>query len=178
VDTAANAAQVAVVNNALAASPDEAKYEAELDALWADSKGDSNRYYQGVQKIAERDGLALDVLLTAFPSGAVSRAGGQYILRSQIADKIWTFNRTGSALKPDSAHRAASFLSKRQLESGKIFTITGKDGVKRTLLQTEGSFNGKKGIYEYIVDKSNNVTHQRFIEGGKITGKPNQKVVK
>lgn len=64
------------------------------------------------------------------------------------------------------------------MESGKVFIITGNDGVKRTLLQTKGKFNNKDGIYEYIINKSNNVTHQRFIEGGEITGVPNQKVHK
>jgi filamentous hemagglutinin len=34
--------------------------------------------------------------------------------------------------------------------------------------------NGKKGIYDHILDRSGKVTHQRFIEGGRITGSPNQ----
>ncbi|MNE45944.1 hypothetical protein D3C80_1402600 [compost metagenome] len=35
---------------------------AELDALWIDSGYDKEKYYQGVEKIAERDGLALGIL--------------------------------------------------------------------------------------------------------------------
>jgi filamentous hemagglutinin len=50
--------------------------------------------------------------------------------------------------------------------------------VKRSLLQTKGAFNGKDGVFEYIYDKTGNVTHQRFIEGVGITGKPNQKAPK
>ncbi|SCB84606.1 Pre-toxin domain with VENN motif-containing protein [Gilliamella bombicola] len=96
---------------------------------------------------------------------------------SGVADKIIAYNRSGSSLKADPSHRAASFITKEQLKKGKVFTITGGDGVKRTLLQTEGSFNGKSGIFEYIIDpKTQNITHQRFISGGKINGKPNQKV--
>ncbi|WP_081298759.1 VENN motif pre-toxin domain-containing protein, partial [Gilliamella sp. Bim3-2] len=96
---------------------------------------------------------------------------------SGVADKIIAYNRSGSGLKADPSHRAASFITKEQLKKGKVFTITGGDGVKRTLLQTEGSFNGKSGIFEYIIDpKTKNITHQRFISGGKINGKPNQKV--
>lgn len=58
---------------------------------------------------------------------------------------------------------------------GKVFTLKGGDGVERKLLQAEGSFNDKKGIYESIYDKQGKVTHQRFIEGGNITGLPNQR---
>lgn len=69
---------------------------------------------------------------------------------SKITDQIVDYNRLGSGLKPDPSHRAASFLSKEQLLKGKVFEIIGNDGVKHSLLQTEGFFNGKSGIYEYI----------------------------
>ncbi|WP_186321408.1 hypothetical protein [Bacillus sp. FJAT-22090] len=47
-----------------------------------------------------------------------------------------------------------------------------------TLLQVEGELSGKKGIYKYILTPGNKVSHQRFIQGGKYTGTPNQKVPK
>ncbi|ELY7393651.1 hemagglutinin repeat-containing protein [Cronobacter universalis] len=97
---------------------------------------------------------------------------------SQVAEQVLTYNRTGSGLKPDPSHRGASFLSKEQLESGRVFTLVGGDGVKRTLLQTNGSFDGKNGIFEYIVDPSGSVTHQRFISGGTVNGIPNQRAKK
>jgi len=58
---------------------------------------------------------------------------------------------------------------------GKVFTIKGGDGIERKLLQAEGAFNNKEGIFEYIYDNKGNVTHQRFIEGGSVTGTPNQR---
>ena len=48
-----------------------------------------------------------------------------------------------------------------------------KDGITRTLYQIEGSLNGKEGVFEWIVDPNNGVTHRNFIENGKVTGKPN-----
>ena len=56
------------------------------------------------------------------------------------------------------------------------FSFKGGDGVTRELLQAPGGMNGKAGIFEYILDPTKGVTHQRFIPGGKITGVPNQKL--
>ncbi|HFC8547194.1 TPA: adhesin, partial [Neisseria lactamica] len=95
---------------------------------------------------------------------------------SQTAKNIIAADRIGSGLKADTSHRAASFLSQEQLVAGRTFSITGNDGIQRTLLQTKGSLNGQSGIYEYIIDSNNKVTHQRFIKGGEITGQPNQRV--
>ncbi|WP_458646400.1 MafB family polymorphic toxin [Neisseria gonorrhoeae] len=94
----------------------------------------------------------------------------------QTAENIIAADRIGSGLKADTSHRAASFLSQEQLGAGRTFSITGGDGIQRTLLQTKGSLNGQSGIYEYILDSNNKVTHQRFIKGGEITGQPNQRV--
>jgi hypothetical protein len=41
------------------------------------------------------------------------------------------------------------------------------------LSQIEGSNNGVEGVFEWIVDEGD-VTHRRFIPGGKVTGFPNQ----
>lgn len=71
-----------------------------------------------------------------------------------------------------------SFVTADQLKEGRLFRLVGGDGVERTLLQTESGFNGKQGIYEYILDPSDKITHQRFIEGGVINGIPNQKPIK
>ncbi|WP_222115803.1 hypothetical protein [Chromobacterium vaccinii] len=96
-------------------------------------------------------------------------------MKSSVVKKILKADRVGSGLKPDISHRGASYLSREQLMGGKVFTVKGGDGIKRKLLQVEGDFNGKKGAFEYIYDNKGNVTHQRFIEGGRITGVPNQK---
>ncbi|MEN4922749.1 hemagglutinin repeat-containing protein [Achromobacter spanius] len=94
---------------------------------------------------------------------------------NSVADRILSANRVGSSLKSDTSHIAASFLTKEQLALGEVFMIKGNDGINRILLQTPGGLNGKSGIYEYILDPSSNVTHQRFIENGLINGIPNQR---
>ncbi|MEI3604177.1 T7SS effector LXG polymorphic toxin [Pseudogracilibacillus sp. SE30717A] len=54
------------------------------------------------------------------------------------------------------------------------FPLVGGDGIKRELFQITGSNNGKKGVFEWIVEPNGDVNHRRFIENGVITGKPNQ----
>jgi len=54
------------------------------------------------------------------------------------------------------------------------FPLVGGDNIKRELYQIKGSNNGKKGIFEWIVEPNGDVSHRRFIEDGVITGKPNQ----
>ncbi|WP_344762402.1 RHS repeat-associated core domain-containing protein, partial [Actimicrobium antarcticum] len=107
-----------------------------------------------------------------------SRTGRQAKDTGTAAEKILNAERIGSGLKADISHRAASFLSKEQLGAGQTFALRGGDGVERTLLQTPGMLNGKNGIYEYIYDSAGKVTHQRFIDGGTITGLPNQRLPK
>ena len=83
--------------------------------------------------------------------------------------------RVGSGLKDDPLHRATSWLVDDP--ATRQFTITGGDGVQRTLYQLPGEVNGKTGVFEWIVDNSGAdsvITHQRFIPGGQVNGLPNQ----
>lgn len=77
-------------------------------------------------------------------------------------------------IKPDPFHRAGSFVVDDVAQSGRVFPLRSVDGVQRTLTQVEGMVNGQRGVFEWIVDPSGAVTHQRFISGGRITGFPNQ----
>ena len=91
-------------------------------------------------------------------------------INNPVLDNI----RTGSALKGDSLHAFNDIIDNYAGDATK-FSLTGGDGVERTLYQLEGSLNGKQGIFEWIVDPdpTKGVTHRRFIEGVGITGKPN-----
>ena len=91
-------------------------------------------------------------------------------INNPVLDNI----RTGSALKGDSLHAFNDIIDNYAGDATK-FSLTGGDGIERTLYQIGGSLNGKKGIFEWIVDPdpTKGVTHRRFIEGVEITGKPN-----
>ena len=82
--------------------------------------------------------------------------------------------RTSSALKLDAQHAFDDIID-NYASYAKEFDLVGGDKVTRKLYQVEGSLNGKKGIFEWIIDPdpSKGVTHRRFIEGVEIIGKPN-----
>ena len=80
---------------------------------------------------------------------------------------------TGSALKGDATHRSATFYREEAAKSGTHYKLNSGDGTTSTLTQIPGSLNGKSGRYEYIVNSSGKLTHQRFVEGGTINGIPN-----
>ncbi|MGX7419308.1 hypothetical protein ACWOFR_10975, partial [Carnobacterium gallinarum] len=100
-------------------------------------------------------------------------------LKGDYASKeITNAERIGSGLKDDPLHRSASFITEEQLAKGRVTSFTGGDGKSYSVLQSLGKLNGLDGIYEYVLDSTGKITHQRFIGGGKITGFPNQKVPK
>ena len=92
----------------------------------------------------------------------------------EIENPVLDNTRSGSALKGDPQHAFNDIIDNYAGDATK-FPLEGGDGVNRSLYQIEGSLNGKKGIFEWIVDPDpvKGVTHRRFIEGVGITGKPN-----
>ncbi|BDR59263.1 hypothetical protein XA3_17040 [Xylocopilactobacillus apicola] len=58
------------------------------------------------------------------------------------------------------------------------FPLVGGDGKKLRFFQIEDHYNGKKGVFEWIIDFHGNMTHRRFITNGILTGKPNQIIKK
>ncbi|MCK0473702.1 hypothetical protein MW695_20330, partial [Alkalihalobacillus sp. APA_J-10(15)] len=113
-----------------------------------------------------------------------------------ISHPVLDNTRTGSALKePDGQHGFNDIID-NYTPYAKEFKITGGDGVQRNLSQIEGGIKyydykdvynkdlriterittvkDQNGIFEWIVDPNNGVTHRRFIPNGQITGFPNQ----
>jgi RHS repeat-associated protein len=98
---------------------------------------------------------------------------GEAVSLSAEGEALLNARPVGSALKEDAAHRAASFARADAAAHGTHFPLTGGDGVTRTLTQMSGEFNGTSGRWEYIVDSSGNLTHQRFV-AGPVNGIPNR----
>ena len=94
------------------------------------------------------------------------------------------FLRVGKALKQD-AHHAFPDIVDNFAGDAQRFKIPyriagGEIAGQSDLFQLEGALQGKSGrmssgIFEWIVHDGQ-VTHRRFIEGGQITGFPNQRV--
>ncbi len=93
----------------------------------------------------------------------------------RIIDNEVTKNiRSGKALKLDSYHKFSDIID-NYVEYAQKFDLYDKETVRKILYQIEGSLNGEKGIFEWIVhpDPSKGVVHRLFIKDGIITGKPN-----
>lgn len=97
----------------------------------------------------------------------------------EIENIVLNSPRAGSASKLDKHHNFNEIIDNYAGDASR-FDIPTKDysgKIVRTseLRQIEGSLNSVKGVFEWVIDQ-NQVTHRRFIPGGKITGIPNQKV--
>jgi hypothetical protein len=98
--------------------------------------------------------------------------------------RLLTAIRTGSALRTDRFHNLPEFIRALTAFYGTKFNITGRDGRPATLFQIQGSMprisgelpaGGRgyiDGRFEYIVDHRGLLTHQLFVPGGTINGRP------
>ncbi|SMC29506.1 hypothetical protein SAMN02745134_03928 [Clostridium acidisoli DSM 12555] len=113
-----------------------------------------------------------------------------------ISHPVLDNTRTGSALKPYDGQHGFNDIIDNYAKDAQKFDLVGGDDVQRELYQIKGgqkSYEYKRiydktqgfdklervtvdqeGIFEWIVDPTEGVTHRRFIPGGEITGKPNQ----
>ena len=89
-------------------------------------------------------------------------------ISDKIANLIEKSERIGHALKKDLYHYAPSFFSKNNLSQAEVFSL--ENGKK--LVQTMGNLNGKQGVFEWILNKDNQIVHQLFKVGRVIDGIP------
>lgn len=122
---------------------------------------------------------------------------------TNIHNPVVDAERVGSANKPSDGQHGFPDIIDNYAGDAVHTQITGGDGITRDLYQLEGGYkfyddkilpnqkinvNGSihrmdvldtkitdtNGIFEWIVEPDGNVSHRRFIPGGKITGYPNQ----
>ncbi|PFK32901.1 S-layer protein [Bacillus cereus] len=148
--------------------------------MGTDRKYDSSDYAMGVLSVAtggtvKTVGKVVGTVADLEKKAKNLEKAAKYKPRTiEINNPVLDNIRTGSALKKDELHAFNNIIDNYVSYTSK-FDIVGGDGVKRQLYQVEGSLNGKKGVFEWIVDPDpkKGVTHRRFIEGVGITGKPN-----
>ena len=129
-----------------------------------------------------------NALETAMTLGTTAIIGGRGVktdassigkAKIEINNPVLNNIRTGSALKTDELHSFNNIIDNYAGQATR-FNLKGGDGVERSLYQLEGSLNGKKGVFEWIIDPNpaKGVVHRRFIENVQITGKPNARPIK
>lgn len=120
----------------------------------------------------QHPGRAGDSVETTLATGVAANGAARALpSSSEAAALIRGAKPTGSALKSDAWHRAASFAVDDIAENGPVFRTVGGDGVERLLVQMSGEVNGIAGGFEWIVD-GGSLTHQMFVRGGSINGIP------
>lgn len=119
------------------------------------------------------------------------------VSKYEIEHPVLVNTRTGSGLKAADGQHGFNNIIDNYARDAKEFNIIGGDKVQRKLYQIEGGmkyydykdvYNTKtkmyerqtivtdqKGVFEWIVDPKDGVTHRRFIPNGTITGSPNQR---
>jgi hypothetical protein len=82
-------------------------------------------------------------------------------------------DRVGSALQRDVFHLAPAWADTGDIAVyGQEFSVTGADGVTRTLVQSPASVNGVAGRFEWIINPDETISHEFFVAGGGINGVP------
>ena len=104
--------------------------------------------------------------------------GGISIGRRGAAPGVSGLPRARGVLKADPHHAFPNVVDNFAREATRFEVPTRGSGgsIVRTseLFQVEGSLNRLSGVFEWIVDREQ-ITHRRFIPGGKVTGFPNQR---
>jgi len=116
--------------------------------------------------------ITATVNLAAGPAAAVV-ATGEDAAVTGAGEALLNAEPTGSALKVDVYHRSATWAREAAAQTGTHSTLVGGDGTMSTITQIPGGLNGVSGRFEYIVDSTGRLTHQRFVPGGTINGVPN-----
>lgn len=128
---------------------------AEAEIRYAELAGSANKGGSGYVR-----SVAVTEQIPRYVNGKPLYINGELQTRAKVLDGVRTAQ---SAV--DVPHSAAIFEQARIGESGRVFPF--KD---LTLTQLPSEVNGVQGVIEYLVDRSGKLTHQQFVEGGRISG--------
>ncbi|WP_417790337.1 VENN motif pre-toxin domain-containing protein [Terasakiella pusilla] len=169
-------------------------YVRELNPTWSEAQIQSQATAYHQEFINSLDASTTRVIIGALDAaGALTIGASGSVFKSTVASAakrsstipttktidnlVINKPRVGSANKIDPTHNFNKIIDNYVGHASKFSIPTkgprGKVIRNSELSQIEGSLNGKKGVFEWIVDKGK-VTHRRFIPNGKVTGMPNQ----
>lgn len=123
-----------------AGTPEELRYQAELEAMYINLGGDETKFREGVKKIAARDMLAFDILTLpagfAVKSAQAAVKAGQYVIRSKFSFPMKRVVDSAKIKRAENYKKFSPNWSKGSLkDSHEKFTpnaegVLSKDGVK------------------------------------------------
>lgn len=123
-----------------AGTPEELRYQAELEAMYINVGGDETKFREGVKKIAARDMLAFDILTLpagfAVKSAQAAVKAGQYVIRSKFSFPMKRVVDSAKIKRAENYKKFSPNWSKGSLkDSHEKFTpnaegVLSKDGVK------------------------------------------------
>jgi len=134
---------------------------------WSDFWDDRNEYVTCTNVAAGAGIVGGAAAVGAGGLALVGALGAEGAVAARALNPVAGLPRIGSALKLDAYHTFPALVDNFAVHATPFLLRSGA-----VLYQLEGSYRGKPGRFEWIVNAAGFVTHRLFVEGKGITGVP------